>query len=114
MNVNGCPSSEEAKLLDGKVASGEIRAQLKAEIAEIQKENPAFVPGLAIVQVRYDNDKTSVEWKRQRSTRIALSRLPGRSSTSSTPCSVSVARFLARALTRSLGCSHSLTWLLSP
>ena len=47
VEVNG----SEAALLDGKVASGEIRAQLKAEIAEIQKENPAFVPGLAIVQV---------------------------------------------------------------
>ena len=43
--------AEEAKLLDGKVASGEIRASLKAEIADIQKENPAFAPGLAIVQV---------------------------------------------------------------
>ena len=47
VKVNG----SEAALLDGKVASGDIRAQLKAEIAEIQKENPAFVPGLAIVQV---------------------------------------------------------------
>ena len=47
VEING----SEAALLDGKVASGEIRAQLKAEIAEIQKENPAFVPGLAIVQV---------------------------------------------------------------
>ena len=40
------------QLLDGKVASAEIRALLKTEIAEIQKENPAFVPGLAIVQVK--------------------------------------------------------------
>ena len=49
VELNG--SSAEAKLLDGKIASGEIRAQLKVEIAEIQKENPAFKPGLAIVQV---------------------------------------------------------------
>ena len=50
VEVTSAPA-EEAKLLDGKVASGEIRASLKAEIADIQKENPAFAPGLAIVQV---------------------------------------------------------------
>ena len=48
VEVNG----STGQLLDGRVASAEIRAQLKAEIAEIRKENPAFVPGLAIVQAR--------------------------------------------------------------
>lgn len=47
VEVNG----STGQLLDGKLASAEIRAKLKAEIAEIHKENPAFVPGLAIVQV---------------------------------------------------------------
>ena len=52
VEVTSAPA-EEAKLLDGRVASGEIRAALKVEIADIQKENPAFAPGLAIVQVAF-------------------------------------------------------------
>ena len=52
VEVTSAPA-EEAKLLDGRVASGEIRAALKVEIADIQKENPAFAPDLAIVQVAF-------------------------------------------------------------
>jgi len=47
----GAADEAKAQLLDGKMASAEIRADLKAEIIAIQKTKPAFVPGLAIVQV---------------------------------------------------------------
>ena len=32
----------------------DVRGRLKAVISEIQKENPDFLPGLAIVQVKDD------------------------------------------------------------
>jgi methylenetetrahydrofolate dehydrogenase (NADP+)/methenyltetrahydrofolate cyclohydrolase/formyltetrahydrofolate synthetase len=43
--------SQVASILSGTEISKQIRAQLKAEVKEIQTEDPGFVPGLAIVQV---------------------------------------------------------------
>ena len=44
-------TDSKAKVLDGKVIAREVRAQAAAEIAEIKQKNPAFQPGLTIVQV---------------------------------------------------------------
>ena len=44
-------TDSKAKVLDGKVIAKEVRAQAAAELAEIKQENPAFQPGLTIVQV---------------------------------------------------------------
>lgn len=43
--------AEEAKILSGKEVSGDVRRQLKEDVAKIKEEFPDFVPGLAIVQV---------------------------------------------------------------
>jgi len=40
-----------AQVLSGKAVSADIRRQLKEDVSAIQKENPNFKPGLAIVQV---------------------------------------------------------------
>lgn len=40
-----------ASLLDGVVAASEIRQRIKEDVAQIQTQDPTFIPGLAIVQV---------------------------------------------------------------
>jgi len=49
-------TSNEAKILDGKAISSELKKHIKDKVAEQKETNPSFKPGLAIVQVGNRDD----------------------------------------------------------
>ena len=42
---------QQAQVLDGRALAADIRRGLAAEVQEEQKQDPSFIPGLAILQV---------------------------------------------------------------
>lgn len=42
---------QQARVLDGRALAADIRRELAAEVQEMQRQDPSFAPGLAILQV---------------------------------------------------------------